>query len=107
MPRISVILPAYNAADFLDAAVQSVQAQSFTDWELIIVEDGAKDNTAAICDRLAADDARIRVIHKANAGVSAARNDGMDAACGELIAFLDADDLYEAGVSQRNAPRTG
>lgn len=95
MPRISVILPAYNAAAFLEAAVQSVQAQRFTDWELIIVEDGAQDDTASICDRLALHDARIRVIHKANAGVSSARNDGIDAARGELIAFLDADDLYE------------
>lgn len=95
MPRVSVIVPAYNASAYLEACVKSVQAQSFTDWELIIVDDGSKDATAELCDRFSAEDARIRVIHKANGGVSAARNDGMDAAQSELIAFLDADDLYE------------
>lgn len=90
---ISVIVPAFNAAPYLEACIQSIQKQTFPNWELILVDDGSTDGTSELCDRLEAEDKRIRVIHKANAGVSAARNDGIDRAKGEYIAFVDADDL--------------
>lgn len=90
---VSVIVPVYNAAPYLTSCVQSVQVQTCSDWELILVDDGSADGSSILCDRLAAGDRRIRVIHKANAGVSAARNDGIEQAKGEYIAFLDADDL--------------
>lgn len=92
MPRISVIVPAYNAETLISACISSVLAQRFTDWELIVVNDGSKDNTAALCDAYAEKDTRVRVIHQENGGVSVARNRGLSAASGELIAFLDADD---------------
>ena len=94
MPEVSVILPAYNAQAYLADAVESVLRQSFSDWELLLVDDGSSDETPALCDAFAARDSRIRVLHKANGGVSAARNDALDAARGEWIAFLDADDVY-------------
>lgn len=91
MPRLSVILPVCNAEKFLDKAVDSVLAQTYTDWELILVNDGSKDATPAICDRRA-QDVRVKVIHQPNGGLSAARNSGMKIAAGDYIAFLDADD---------------
>lgn len=91
---MSVILPAYNAQTYLADAVESVLRQRFADWELLLVDDGSSDDTPALCDAFAARDGRIRVLHKANAGVSAARNDALDAARGEWIAFLDADDVF-------------
>ena len=92
MPRISVIVPVYKAERFLDKCVRSVLAQDFTDWELILVDDGSPDGSPALCDRFAAEDCRIRVLHQENGGVSVARNNGMDLAEGDLIAFLDSDD---------------
>lgn len=90
---ISIIVPAYNAARWLPAAVSSVVTQTDPDWELILVDDGSKDNTGALCDSIAAADRRIRVLHTPNGGLSAARNRGIDAAQGEWLTFLDADDL--------------
>ena len=96
MPSISVIMPVYQAEKFLNASVESVRAQTFSDWELLLVDDGCRDNSPALCDGFAALDDRIRVIHKEkNAGVSAARNSGLEAARGEYIAFLDSDDGFE------------
>lgn len=92
MPRISVIVPAYNAQDCLGKCIESILAQSFADLELIVIDDGSKDDTAAICDSWAAKDSRVRVLHKENGGVSRARNSGLDMAAGELISFVDADD---------------
>lgn len=90
---VSVIVPAYNAERWLDAAVASVTAQTVRDWELVLVDDGSTDGTPALCDRLAAGDRRIRILHTTNGGLSAARNNGLDVACGEWVTFLDADDL--------------
>lgn len=90
---ISVIVPVYNAARYLTDCVKSVQAQTYSNWELLLVDDGSTDGSAELCDKLDAGDSRIRVVHKENAGVSAARNDGIDRAKGEYIAFVDADDL--------------
>ena len=95
LPRISVIVPAYNAAPFLETCVRSILGQDFSDLELLLVDDGSTDGTGALCDRLAETDPRIRVIHQENAGVSAARNRGVREATGELIAFVDADDWLE------------
>ena len=92
MPRISVIVPAYNAQEHLKKCVDSILAQSFADLELIVIDDGSTDETGSICDAYAASDPRVQVIHQENGGVSRARNAGLDAAEGELIAFVDADD---------------
>lgn len=88
--KVSVITPVFNGESYIDSAIQSVIAQTFQDWELIVVNDGSSDGTAAILDGL--DDPRIRVIHQANGGVSSARNVGLELARGEYLTFLDADD---------------
>ena len=92
MPRISVIVPIYKVEQYLPRCIDSILAQTFTDFELILVDDGSPDNCGAICDEYAAKDSRIRVIHKENQGLVAARNAGIDASSGEWIAFVDSDD---------------
>ena len=95
MPKVSVITPAYNAEPFLEATVSSVQNQTFSDWEMIIVDDCSTDSTYMLAQRLAKSDARIRVLQNdKNSGVAVTRNRALDAAQGEYIAFLDADDLW-------------
>ena len=91
-PKISVIVPVYKAEKFLHRCVDSILAQSYTDFELLLVEDGSPDNSGVICDEYAAKDSRVRVFHKENGGVSSARNLGLDNAKGEWITFCDADD---------------
>ena len=91
-PKISVIVPVYKVEKYLPECIESVLAQTFTDFELILVDDGSPDNCGAICDAYAARDPRIRVFHKQNGGVSSARNLGLDHARGEWIAFVDSDD---------------
>lgn len=99
MARISVIMPVYQAEKYLEQSVGSVLAQSFQDWELLLVDDGCKDGSPKLCDRFAAEDGRIRVFHrKKNAGVSEARNLALHEAKGEYIAFLDADDAFLPGT---------
>lgn len=90
---VSVIIPAYNAAQFLSETVASVISQSYSDWEMLLVDDGSTDNTPGLCDSLAASDPRIHVFHKPNGGLSDARNYALDRAKGEYVTFLDADDL--------------
>ena len=94
MPLISVITPVYQAERLLPGCVESVLAQTLEDWELVLVDDGCTDGSAAICDDYAARDGRIRVFHKANGGVSSARNLGLEQARGTYLAFLDADDRF-------------
>ena len=94
MPSISVIVPVYQAEAYLQGCIDSVKSQTFTDWELILIDDGSRDGSPAICDRSAAEDSRIRVFHKPNGGVSTARNLGLQEAKGEYIAFLDSDDRF-------------
>ena len=91
MPRVSVIIPAYNRADLLPQAIASVLAQTYRDFEVIVVDDGSTDDTAAVAEQFGR---AVRVIRQANAGEGAARNRGIVAATGELIAFLDSDDLW-------------
>ncbi len=93
--KLSIIIPVYNVAAYLPDTVECVLAQTFRDFELILVDDGSTDGSGAICDRYAAQDARIRVIHQTNGGVSAARNAGLDAATGEFIGWVDSDDIIE------------
>lgn len=89
---VSIIVPAYNCEAHLGKCVDSIRNQTHRDLELILVDDGSTDGTAALCDTLAAQDSRIRVIHQPNGGVSAARNAGLAAATGHWIGFVDADD---------------
>lgn len=91
-PKISVVIPVYNSAKYLHECLDSVCSQTFKDWEIIAVDDGSPDESPAILDEYAARDSRIRVIHKANGGVSAARNDGLAAATGGYVLFVDSDD---------------
>lgn len=91
-PRVSVIVPAHNYARYLPDALESVLAQSFGDWECLVIDDGSTDDTAIIAGRYADRDPRFHVIRHENRGLAAARNSGLRAARGELIQFLDADD---------------
>ncbi len=97
-PLISIIVPVYNTEKYLDKCIQSVLAQTYTNWELLLIDDGSTDSSGAICDKYAAEDSRIRVFHKENGGVSSARNLGLDNAKGEWITFVDADDWVEASM---------
>jgi len=114
LPTISVIVPIYNTEKYLPRCIDSILAQTFTDFELILVDDGSPDNSGAICDEYAAKDARIHVIHQENQGVSAARNAGIDWAFAnsnsKCIGFIDSDDwvhprfleLMYQGITQFN-----
>lgn len=90
--KVSVIVPVYNAEKYLRRCIDSIRAQTFTDFELLLVDDGSTDTSGKICDEYAKKDNRIRVFHKENGGVSSARNVGLDNAKGEWICFCDADD---------------
>lgn len=92
---ISVIVPVYNAEQSLCRCIDSILAQSYADFELLLVDDGSLDNSGLICDGYTAKDRRVRVFHKANGGVSSARNMGLDNARGEHITFCDADDYVD------------
>ena len=92
MPKVSIIVPVYNAENALARCVDSVLGRDFRDFELLLVDDGSADSSPRICDEYAVRDARVRVLHRENAGVSAARNAALDAATGEYLQFLDADD---------------
>jgi glycosyltransferase involved in cell wall biosynthesis len=93
-PMVSVIIPAYNAAEFLGAAIASVQKQTFSDWELLIINDGSTDDSVAIIGEYQTIDDRIHLINQLNQGVSTARNLGVEKSRGQFLAFLDADDQW-------------
>ncbi|MFR2551722.1 MAG: glycosyltransferase [Clostridioides difficile] len=100
MPKISIIVPVYNVEKYLEKCVRSILAQTFTDFELILVDDGSLDSSGAMCDQFAEQDQRVKVIHKENGGLSDARNAGIELATGEYLGFVDsddyiADDMYE------------
>lgn len=94
---VSIIVPAYNAASVLKRCLDSIIAQTYSCIEVVVVDDGSKDATGSIADEMSAADSRIRVIHKENGGVGAARNTALDAARGEWVTFVDADDYLESG----------
>ena len=98
MPRISVVVPIYNVEPYLRECLESVAAQTFGDLEAILVDDGSTDGSAAIAQELAARDERFRLITQPNGGLGKARNTGIDAAAGELLAFLDSDDVLPANA---------
>lgn len=90
--EISIIIPVYNVAQYIDQCLQSVVDQSYTDWECILVDDGSMDSSGAKCDAWCKKDSRFRVIHQQNQGVSAARNKGLEASQGRWVCFVDSDD---------------
>lgn len=92
---VSVIIPVYNVAAYLEECVQSVLNQTYTNLEIILVDDGSTDDSGAMCDRFAATDPRVRVIHRENGGLSAARNTGLTNANGQFLYFLDSDDWID------------
>lgn len=94
MPRVSVIIPTYQRSQALRATVESVLSQSYGDWELILVDDGSRDDTPEVCRELAQRDARVRFVAQANGGGAAARGHGLSLARGEYVAYLDHDDLW-------------
>lgn len=94
MPKLSVVIPIYKVEAYLARCVNSVLNQTFSDLEVILVDDGSPDNCPAICDEFAAADTRVKVIHKPNGGLSSARNEGLKIATGEYVAFLDSDDAW-------------
>ena len=100
MPCISFIVPIYNMERLLPRALRSLRAQTLTDFEAILINDGSKDGSAALCAQAAAEDARFRFIDQPNGGVAAARNAGLDAARGEYIFFLDPDDWVEPDAAE-------
>ena len=90
--RLSIIIPVYNAEEYLDRCLTSILEQEFVSYEVILIDDGSTDSSPLICDRYSATDSRFRTIHKKNGGVSSARNAGMALAQGEYVMFVDSDD---------------
>lgn len=92
---ISVIIPVYNAEQYVGKCIESVQAQTYTNWQMILVDDGSKDKSLEVCQRYAKNDNRISVIHQKNAGPGIARNTGIAKANGDYVVFIDSDDYIE------------
>ncbi|MDE6701429.1 MAG: glycosyltransferase, partial [Acetatifactor sp.] len=97
-PLITVIVPVYNIMEYLPRCVDSICGQTYEKLEILLVDDGSTDGTGALCDELAAKDARIRVFHQQNGGSSSARNLGLDHASGEYIGFVDSDDYIDKNM---------
>lgn len=100
MPKLSVIIPVYNAEKFLHKSIESVICQTFQDWELILVNDGSKDGSLAVCQEYAKNEPRIKLIDKQNEGAGPARNAGLEIAQGKYVTFIDADDWMDADAYQ-------
>ncbi len=98
MPKISIIVPVYQVEKYLEKCVNSILEQTFTDFELILVDDGSTDHGPAMCDQYAEQDVRIKVIHKKNGGLSDARNAGIEIAQGDYLGFVDSDDYIAADM---------
>jgi len=110
MPKISIVVPVYKVEQYLPQCVASLTGQTLREIEIILVDDGSPDRCGALCDEFAAQDPRIKVIHKENGGVSAARNDGLAAATGEYVIFCDSDDWMETTACEtlcRKADESG
>lgn len=104
MALVSIIVPIYNVERYLSACIDSALNQTYRDFELILVDDGSPDSCGSICDAYALKDSRIRVIHKANGGLSDARNAGLDVAVGKYVYFLDSDDIIEPDLLETMIP---
>lgn len=100
-PLISVIVPVYKVEQYLHRCVNSILAQTYTNLEVILVDDGSPDRSGEICDEYAEIDSRIKVIHQENGGISAARNAGLDICVGDYIAFADPDDYLQANMYEK------
>lgn len=98
---ISVIVPVYNVAPYLRQCVDSILSQSYTNLEVLLIDDGSTDESGAICDEYAQQDSRVKVIHKSNDGLSSARNVGLSLASGEWISFVDSDDWLDTNIYQK------
>lgn len=98
MPKISIIVPVYNVEEYIHRCIDSILAQTFKEFELILVDDGSPDQSGKICDEYARNDNRIRVIHKKNGGLSDARNAGIAVAQGDYFGFVDSDDYIESDM---------
>lgn len=101
-PLVSVIVPVYNVYPYLHEAIDSVINQTYTNLEIILIDDGSTDGSGEICDEYAERDSRIRVIHQDNKGLSAARNIGLDSMNGEILAFLDPDDAFHYSFIEKS-----
>ncbi len=99
--KVSIIVPVYNVSVFLTRCLNSIVDQSYTDIEIILVDDGSTDGSSAICDEWAEKDSRIKVIHKQNGGLSSARNAGLEVASGEYVVFVDGDDFVDAAYIEK------
>lgn len=95
-PKVSIVIPVYNVEQYIDRCIQSVLNQTLQDFEIILVDDESPDNCPEICDQYANSDSRIKVVHKANAGLGMACNSGIEVASGRYIAFLDSDDWVDS-----------
>ena len=100
-PLISVIVPIYNAASYLNKCIDSIRNQTYTKLEIILIDDGSNDSSADICDEFAAKDDRIQVVHKSNEGLVRARKEGLQLSHGGYIAYVDADDWIDSDMYMR------
>ena len=100
-PKINIIVPVYNVEKYIRRCLDSIAAQTFTDWECILVDDGSPDGSGAICDEYARKYARIKVIHKENGGVSSARNIALGRISGKWLAFVDSDDWIDLDYCEK------
>lgn len=101
MNSVSVVIPIYNAGKYLRECLDSVLAQTYRDIEVILVDDGSTDASAAVCDEYATADNRVKVLHKINGGATAARRDGVESATGEYVMFVDADDTIDSDMVEQ------
>ncbi len=101
MPKVSIIVPVYNVEKYLHSCLDSILAQTFTDFEAVLVDDGSTDNSGKVCDEYAAKDSRFVVVHKQNEGVAKARITGFEHSKGELISFIDSDDYVSADYLEK------
>lgn len=99
-PKLSIIIPVYNCESHLNRCIKSILGQTFSDFEIILVNDGSTDGSGKFCDHFTQTDTRIKVIHKANGGPGSARNAGLEIACGEFVGFVDSDDFVDPEMFQ-------
>lgn len=103
-PLFSIIVPVYNVQSYLGICIESILKQSYSDFELLLIDDGSSDNSGKICDEYAQEDTRIKIVHRKNGGVSAARNEGLTIAQGKWIVFVDSDDWVDEELLQSYIP---